>query len=37
MTNCTRLRRLLALMAADINGEADEQAWAERIRSRSST
>ena len=31
MTNRTRLRRLLALIAADINGEADEQACAERI------
>jgi hypothetical protein len=31
MTNRARLRRLLALMAAEINGEADEQAWTERI------
>jgi hypothetical protein len=31
MTNRPRLRRLLALMAAEINGEADEQAWTERI------
>jgi hypothetical protein len=31
MTNRTRLRRLLALMAAEINGEADQQAWTERI------
>jgi hypothetical protein len=31
MTNRGRLRRLLALMAADINGEADEQTWTERI------
>jgi hypothetical protein len=31
MTNRTRLRRLLALMAAEINGQADVQAWAEQI------
>jgi hypothetical protein len=31
MTNRGRLRKLLALMAAEINGEADEQAWTERI------
>jgi hypothetical protein len=31
MTNRARLRRLLALMAAEINGDADEQAWTERI------
>jgi hypothetical protein len=31
MTNRARLRRLLALMAAEINGEADEQTWTERI------
>lgn len=31
MTNRARLRRLLALMAAEINGEADAQAWTERI------
>jgi hypothetical protein len=31
MSNRPRLRRLLALMAAEINGEADEQAWTERI------
>jgi hypothetical protein len=31
MTNRARLRRLLALMEAEINGEADEQAWTERI------
>jgi hypothetical protein len=31
MTNRGRLRRLLALMAAELNGKADEQAWTERI------
>jgi hypothetical protein len=31
MTNRGRLRRLLALIAAELNGKADEQAWAERI------
>jgi hypothetical protein len=31
MTNRARLRRLLALMVAEINGEADEQAWTARI------
>ena len=31
MTNRGRLSRLLALMAAELNGEADEQAWAVRI------
>jgi hypothetical protein len=31
MTNRSRLRRLLALMAAEINGEADAQSWAEEI------
>jgi hypothetical protein len=31
MTNRARLRRLLALMAAEINGAADQQAWTERI------
>jgi Transposase, Mutator family len=31
MTNRTRLRRLLALMAAEINGEADPQSWTEQI------
>jgi hypothetical protein len=31
MTNRARLRRLLALMAAEINGEADAQSWTEQI------
>lgn len=33
MTNRARLRRLLALMAAEINGEADTQIWTEQIQS----
>jgi len=31
MTNRARLRRLLALMAAEINGQADSQSWTEQI------
>jgi hypothetical protein len=31
MTNRARLRRLLALMAAEVNGKADIQTWTERI------
>jgi Transposase, Mutator family len=31
MTNRARLRRLLALIAAEINGEADAQSWTEQI------
>ena len=31
MTNRARLRRLLALIAAEINGEADAQRWTEHI------
>jgi len=32
MTNKTRTDRLLTLLAADLNGWADETAWAELIR-----
>jgi hypothetical protein len=31
MTNRARLRRLLALMAAEIDGEADVQSWSKQI------